>query len=121
IFSHRGRWGGGGRGKPTRAEAKYYGASIRNKRWRLVFEMDSAGPWLSDISKDPGETKNLMKVHPEVAEKMKKEFDQWWDSTESYLVNEGLPRITAGEHHLQLLYDKQFTEKGIPDWEPEDL
>ena len=121
LFSHRGRWGGGGRGKPTRAEAKYYGASIRNKRWRLVFEMDSEGPWLSDISKDPGETKNLIKVHSEVAEKMKKEFDQWLDSTESYLVNEGLPRITAGEHHLQLLYDKQFTEKGIPDWEPEDL
>ena len=67
------------------------------------------------------ETKNLIKVHSEVAEKMKKEYDQWWDSTESYLVNEGLPRITAGEHHLQLLYDKQFTEKGIPDWEPEDL
>jgi len=119
LFSHRGRWGGGGRGKPTRAEAKYYGASVRNKRWRLVFEMDSAGPWLSDISKDPGETKNLIKVHPEVAERMKKEFDQWWDSTESYLVNEGLPRIASGNHHLQLLYDKQLAEKGIPDWSPQ--
>ena len=74
---------------------------------------------MSDISKDPGETKNLIKVHPEVAERMKKEFDQWWDSTESYLVNEGLPRIASGKHHLQLLYDKQLAEKGIHDWSPQ--
>ena len=41
----------------TRAEAKYYGASVRNQRWRLVFEMDSKTPWLSDISTDPGEAR----------------------------------------------------------------
>ena len=118
IFSHRGRWGGGGRGKATRAEAKYYGASVRNQQWRLVFEMDSNAPWLSDISTDPGETRNLIDTHPHVAEKMKLQFDNWWDSTEPYLVNKGLPRIEAGKHHLQLLYATQLREKGIPDWKP---
>ena len=54
LFSHRGRWGGGGRGKKTRELAKYYGASVRTARWRLVYEMDGEGPWLSDISKDRG-------------------------------------------------------------------
>ena len=121
IFSNRGRWGGGGRGKPTRAEAKYYGASVRSDRWRLVFEMDSKGPWLSDISTDPGETTNLIQTHPEVAEKLKQQYDHWWDATEPYLVNEGLPRIAAGKHHLQLLYDKQLGESGIPDWAPAPL
>ena len=118
IFSHRGRWGGGGRGKPTRAEAKYYGASVRNDRWRLVFEMDSEGPWLSDISRDPGESTNLIDTHPGIAEEMKQQFDTWWDATEPYLVNKGLPRIAAGKHHLQLLYDQQLKEKGISDWQP---
>lgn len=121
IFSNRGRWGGGGRGKPTRTEAKYYGASVRSDRWRLVFEMDSKGPWLSDISNDPGETSNLIETHPEIAEELKQQYDDWWDATEPFLVNEGLPRVAAGEHHLQLLFEKQFKEKGIPDWEPEPL
>jgi len=118
IFSHRGRWGGGGRGKATRAEAKYYGASVRNQRWRLVFEMDSPGPWLSDILKDPGETQNVIDEYPKVYKAMKDEFDQWWDSTESFLVNEGLPRISPGEHHLQLLYQTQVQGIGIPTWKP---
>ena len=121
IFSHRGRWGGGGRGKPTRVEAKYYGASVRNDRWRLVFEMDSKGPWLSDILTDPGETTNLIQTQPDVAEMLKQQYNDWWDSTEPYLVNEGLPRIAAGKHHLQQLYDKQLVESGIPDWEPASL
>lgn len=121
IFSHRGRWGGGGRGKPTRAEAKYYGASVRNDRWRLVFEMDAKGPWLSDISNDPGETTNLIEVYPEIARKMKADFDGWWDSTESGLINEGLSRRRPGEYPLHLRYEKQLREKGIPDWEPESI
>ena len=121
LFSHRGRWGGGGRGKKTRALAKYYGASVRNQRWRLVWAMDSKGPWLSDISIDPGEKKNLLSEHPEVAETLKKDFDKWWDSSEAFLVNKNLPRIRAGDHNLHIRYEKQLKEKGIPDWEPEQF
>ena len=76
-------------------------------------------PWLSDIINDPGETKNLITEHPEVVEQMKAEFDQWWDASEKFLVNKGLPKIKAGDHHLQKLYEKQLKEKGIPEWEPE--
>ena len=121
LFSHRGRWGGGGRGKKTRALAKYYGASVRNQRWRLVYEMDGQGPWLSDISADPGEQKNLITEYPEIAEQLKAAFDQWWDASEAFLINEGLPRIKAGEHHLQQLYDKQLKDQGIPNWEPDQF
>ncbi len=118
LFSHRGRWGGGGKGKKTRALAKYYGASVRTPRWRLVFAMDSKGPWLSDISSDPGEKRNLADAYPEVVEELKAEFDRWWDSTEPLLVNKNLPRLRAGEHALHLRYNKQLEEKGIPFWEP---
>ncbi len=119
LFSHRGRWGGGGRGKKTRELAKYYGASVRTTRWRLVYEMDGEGPWLSDISEDRGEGKNLIEEFPEVAQKLKADFDSWWDSTEALLVNEGLPRLRPGEYPLHKRYAKQLKEKGIPDWEPE--
>ena len=119
LFSHRGRWGGGGRGKKTRELAKYYGASVRTARWRLVYEMDGEGPWLSDISKDRGEGKNLIEEFPEVAQKLKADFDRWWESTKPLLVNEGLPRLRPGEYPLHKRYAKQLKEKGIPDWEPE--
>ncbi len=121
LYSHRGRWGGGGRGKKTRALAKYYGASVRTQRWRLVYEMDSEGPWLSDISADPGETKNLVNEYPDVAEQLKAGFDQWWDASEAFLVNKDLPRIKAGEYHLHKLYNQQLKEMGIPHWEPEQF
>jgi pimeloyl-ACP methyl ester carboxylesterase len=121
LFSHRGRWGGGGRGKKTRELAKYYGASVRTARWRLVYEMDGEGPWLSDISKDRGESKNLIEEFPEVAQKLKADFDRWWDSTEALLVNEGLPRLRPGEYPLHKRYVKQLKEKGMPDWESEPL
>lgn len=119
LFAHRGRWGGGGRGKKTRTLAKYYGASVRTQRWRLVYEMDGEGPWLSDISQDPGERKNLINEYPEVAQRLKADFDSWWDSTEVLLVNEGLPRLRPGQHPLHQRYDEQLKEMGIPDWEPE--
>jgi arylsulfatase len=119
LFAHRGRWGGGGRGKKTRTLAKYYGASVRTQRWRLVYEMDGQGPWLSDISQDPGERKNLINEYPEVAQRLKADFDSWWDSTEVLLVNEGLPRLRPGQHPLHQRYDEQLKEMGIPDWEPE--
>lgn len=121
LFFHRGRWGGGGRGKKTRELAKYYGMAVRNSRWRLVNIMDRDGSWLSDIANDPGETKNVIELYPEVAEKMKAQFDQWWDSTESLLINEGLPRLKAEEHHLHILYNKQVKEQGIPEWAPAKL
>ena len=88
-------------------------------RWRLVYEMDGEGPWLSDISQDRGEVKNLIDEFPEVAQKLKADFDSWWDSTEGLLVNEGLPRLRPGEYPLHKRYAKQLKEKGIPDWEPE--
>ena len=121
LFFHRGRWGGGGRGMKTRELAKYYGMAVRNSRWRLVYIMDAKGPWLSDISNDPGETTNVIEQYPEIAKKMKAQFDKWWDSTESLLINEGLPRLKAEEHHLHILYNKQLKEKGIPEWAPAKL
>ena len=100
------------------APTRYYGASVRTAHWRLVYEMDGEEPWLSDIVQDPGETRNLINEFPQVAQKLKADFDNWWDSTEAFLVNEGLPRLRPGEYPLHLRYAKQLQQKGVPDWQP---
>ena len=77
---------------------------------------------LSDIKADPGETKNVADEHPEVAKELKAAFDQWWDTTEPYLVNEGLPHIPSEKQPLPLMYQKQLEEAGtIPEWKPAGL
>jgi len=120
LFIHRGRWDDGKWSMASREESRYHRGAVRTERWRLVAELDDGKPvfWLSDILADPGETTNLADQHPEVVEELKQAFDQWWESTEPYLVNEGLPHIPAEEQPLPVMYEQQLKEKGIPEWEP---
>jgi len=53
----------------------YPGPSIREGKWR--YYKGKYGELLYDISKDPGETKNLMKQYPEVANRLRKKVDAW--------------------------------------------
>ncbi|MGB0743157.1 MAG: arylsulfatase [Opitutales bacterium] len=117
LFFHRGRWDDFWTDK-TRGESRYIMAAVRTERWRLVFESGEALT-LSDIQADPGETSNLAKEHPEVVSELKQAFDAWWDSTEPFHVNEGLPDIPPEQQPMQLLYEKQMRDKGvIPEWKP---
>lgn len=123
LFIHRGRWGQGRNSMATREESQYHMAAVRTPRWRLVFELHDGQriTTLSDIPNDPGETVNLADQHPEVVQELKADLDQWWDFTEPYLVNEGLPEIPPEKQPFPLLYEKQLREKGIPDWAPEEV
>ena len=121
LFSHRGRWV-----VVDAAKKRVSWPSITEHRcarpagaWSMRWMGE--GPWLSDISQDRGEVENLIDEFPEVAQKLKADFDSWWDSTEGLLVNEGLPRLRPGEYPLHKRYAKQLKEKGIPDWEPESF
>ena len=44
-------------------------------RWRLVDNKE-----LYDIKKDPGQKRNVIKDHPDVAARLRADFDKWWDS-----------------------------------------
>jgi arylsulfatase len=121
LFIHCGRWGQGRTSLATREASKYHGVAVRTPRWRLVFEVVDGQPvtTLSDISVDPGETTNVAEQHPEVVQELKSAFDQWWDFTGPYLINEGLPNKPPEQQPLTVLYEKQMREKGfIPDWAP---
>lgn len=120
LYFHQGRWGWGGN-RASREESRYHNAAIRTERWRLVFESGNQST-LSDIQVDPGESKNLVDQHPDVVAELKQAFDQWWESTDSFHVNEGLPKLSAGQQPFSVLYQKQMREKGsIPEWVPESL
>ncbi|HEX4131929.1 MAG TPA: arylsulfatase [Pirellulales bacterium] len=69
LFVNVARWPRG-----HSAEAKYAKAAVRTNRWRLVKNSE-----LYDIKHDPGETKNVIAEHPDVAARLRAAYDQWWD------------------------------------------
>lgn len=108
LFVHCGRWPEGQRDK-----FKYIKCAVRSARWRFVNNTE-----LYDISKDPGETKDVAASYPEVVAQMRKSYDQWWETVLPLMVNEGQPKVAPDEQPLALRYNKQLKDKGIPEWSP---
>lgn len=130
TFFHLGRWGkkgGGMSGKPEHKitdpdKAKYKDFAVRNEKWRYV------GVWsrtpdtpaaLYDIDNDPGEKKNVIEQHPEIARKMLKAYDAWWDEVRPLMVNEDASLNKPKPFRIQ--FEKQKRTTGIPDWNPPQL
>ncbi|MFP4367251.1 MAG: arylsulfatase [Bacteroidales bacterium] len=53
---------------------KWKQTSVMTDRWRLIDNTQ-----LYDIKQDPGQQNNIIENHPEVAEKLSIEYDQWWE------------------------------------------
>ena len=122
MFVHRGRWDDDRWNKQSREQNKHFGAAIRTKRWRLVFDKSKGQEikHLSDISKDPGENTNLAGQYPEVVSELSAAYDKWWKTLDPFLVNEGIPFEPPEKHPFNLRYDRQLKEKGIPEWSPSE-
>ncbi|MBK1879898.1 arylsulfatase [Pelagicoccus mobilis] len=123
LFVHKGRWDDDRWNKLSREENKFNGAAVRTERWRLVFNLveGERTVQLSDVSKDPGESRDVAEQYPEVVAELSSAYDRWWRSTESLLVNEGLPAVPPEEQPLNLRYEKQRIELGIPEWSPDGI
>ena len=120
TFFHAGRWakagapGNWGKGNTDPQESKYKNFAVRSERWRLVGTDE-----LYDIDADPGETTNVMDQHRDVAAKMLAAYDAWWAQITPMLVNEDAALL---DHHpAEERYNKQKSERGIPDWQPPKL
>jgi arylsulfatase A-like enzyme len=53
---------------------KWRNTSVMTDRWRFVDNRE-----LYDIRRDPGQRRNVIDEHPEVAERLRAEHDRWWD------------------------------------------
>jgi arylsulfatase len=103
LFTHLGRWE---RGKA--AQSKYAVCGARSTRYHLVNAAAKGERWeLFDVKSDPGETRNVIREHPEVARQLKAAFDAWWDSLQPDLVNEDA--VGPAVNPFKELYWKQFS------------
>jgi len=71
--------------------------SISDPRWKLLCQVGKGATgsrknWrLFDLQNDPGENKNLVTKHPEIAERLRKEFVRWFDDVTDGVTYEPVP------------------------------
>ncbi|MGY8671513.1 MAG: arylsulfatase, partial [Verrucomicrobiia bacterium] len=63
--------------------------------------------------------KNVIAEHPQVAKKMLKAYDAWWQDVRPLMVNEDAP-LDTGKPFIEL-YNKQQAAGGIPNWKAPKL
>jgi arylsulfatase len=120
TFFHQGRWnkaGAGGRwgkGNTDPDKAKFQRFAVRSERWRLVGQKG-----LYDIDADPGEKKNVISAHPEVAQKMLSAYEAWWSEVRPLMTNEDAS-LDTGKPFVEQ-YNTQKAADGIPAWQPPAL
>ncbi|MDZ8119067.1 arylsulfatase [Pontiella agarivorans] len=71
---------------------KYKDFCVMDSRWRLVSPGLSEKTELFDIQADPGQLKDLSADYPEVAKRLRKKYDAWW--------NEMLPVFGTVSRHV---------------------
>ena len=52
---------------------KWRKSAVMTEQWRLI-----DGVELYDIKKDPSQTNDIIKANPEVAQRLKQEYENWW-------------------------------------------
>jgi hypothetical protein len=102
--------------------------AVRGPRYKLVHaerrpaKQNDPHPWeLYDLSSDPGEQHNVIDQHSDVAEKMRRAYDVWFDDvggTRGYPA----PKIIAGtKHENPLTLTRQDWRGPKADWRDEGV
>ncbi len=61
------------------------GSAIRSGKYKLILRYDDDSIELFNLEQDPGETKNLAKIEPAVAQSLKKRLQRWLQDTKAGL------------------------------------
>ena len=104
---HNGRWKSAEGPEGRKGEF-----SVRNEQFRLV------GGQLYDLAKDPGETQDISKEHPEVVATLRAHFENWWTRMLPLMINENARSETPIEATWHLLHRQQTESEGFPEWQP---
>ncbi len=107
LVTHFGRWKTGS--NPD--DSQWQTFSVRDQSYRLVNNTE-----LFDLQQDPGQTSNVISQHPEVAERLRQAYDEWWKATLPLMVNESAPMSPVRPFHE--LFRHQQANGGIPNWVP---
>jgi len=108
LVTHLGRWQRG-----QAAASKFAGCRVRHGRWSLVNTRNQADAWeLYDVATDPGETADVAAVHPEVMARLAADYDAWWESVQTDLVNEAA--AVPAENPFKTAFERQEAESGVP-------
>jgi arylsulfatase A-like enzyme len=92
---------------------KWKQTSVMTDRWRLVDNTE-----LYDIQNDPGQSHNIISRHPELADRLRREYDSWWDDI-SRRFSETTPLYIGSEYQnpVQLNAHDWMVEGDIlPPW-----
>jgi uncharacterized sulfatase len=54
--------------------------AMRDGKWKLLAMRDGSNPQLFDLTKDPGETRNLASQYPKIVRRMSEPLLEWWTS-----------------------------------------
>lgn len=107
LFMHVGRWNTSREIK----DFKYKGCAVRSSRFRFVNNSE-----LYDMAVDPGQTQNVIDLHPEVVDSMRAAYEVWWKQVCSQMVNE--EASYSGQAPFEEAYERQLKSTGIPAWMP---
>ena len=116
LFFHRGRWNDEIWDFAAMEKHRYLNGAARSPKWRWI-----DNKYLYDIENDPGQTNNLAASKPEVLEKLKKQYDAWWDTLGPYQVNDGKEQIKKGNFPLQKRYQARIQQGELPLWSPKAI
>ena len=106
FFTHQGRW-------PVGADPdthQWRNFAVRDDRFRLVGEEA-----LYDMVRDPSQTENVIGKHRTEADRLRSNYDTWWQKTRGKMVNEGVPLSPTRPFHERYAAQKQT--EGIPIWQ----
>ena len=101
----------------VRDPIKWKSSATMTNRWRLV-----GGKTLFDIKADPGQKNDVAKDYPEVFEKLRSDYEAWWDDISP--VFEKQARIIVGsaaESPTRLSSHDWLIEKGNPPWNQQSI
>ena len=96
LVTHVGRWP-----KGEVASAKHRNVSIRDSRFALVNNAE-----LYDLQADRSQSKNIIADHPEVAARLRADYEAWWRDVLPRLENEDAVGPEVNPFHER--YWKQF-------------
>lgn len=93
---------------------KWEKCAVLNNEWRLI-----DGKELYDIDADPGQKHDISEQHPKIVEKLRQEYDSWWQEM-SKVFNDRSPNVIGSDYEnpLPLTCHDWYQESTLPVWHP---